>query len=164
MTEKDIQPTNIPLTLKSLIHATRMRLTAEDVVLLGHAGAISVLEELFTQLTKLINSKGNVEQKKEAEKVIDEYDNTKQEMVYSEVSTQNYATLYKLTIEHRQDTYQEATESTVAAKELAMEKITLRAFKSKRMEQCQKLEEIAKNLTDADEDVGSQFKSSRDII
>lgn len=153
----DVEPkVEGPQTLKNQIHATRKRLTDPDVIALGDEGACQVLEELFPLLTQLINSDGNEKEKEDSEIIKEDYDRTQKEVVYCEHSTRNYAPLYKLTIEHRQSTYQEATESNRESRENYLDKLTWRTLKVKRMNQCQKLWDIAKDLIDPHEDVGNK--------
>ncbi|MDD3962239.1 MAG: hypothetical protein PHT77_10295 [Bacteroidales bacterium] len=155
---------NTPQTLKSQIHAKLNRLSDPDVILLGSEGACPIYEDAFGLMCQWVECAGTPEEKENAQPVIAEFDKTRREKVYSEVSTLNYQTLYKLTIDHIQSTHQHATDASLEETVKEMKKITWDHLKVKRMSQFRQLRKILKRLTDADEDVGSQFKSSRDII
>lgn len=163
MAEPEPKPVG-PQTLKNQIHEARADLRNVEILAMGDQGLCGVYESLFALLRQWIQSKGDEEQKNAMEKVVIEYESTHRQRVYCEIGIRNRNTLYKYTIDHDPNTLEEATDANVALREKYLENVTWGTLKRKRMIQYQKLWDIFKDMTDADEDVGSQFKRSRDII
>lgn len=158
MSEKEIKPNvaQTPQTLKNQIHEARKSLTTPEILEMGDEGVCHVYETLFGLLRQWILSAGNKDEIAATNQVIEEFKATKREVVYCEVGIRNYEKLFKYTIDRNESTYQEAAVENHEEIKKSMINITWGNLKDKRMKQYQKLWDIFKDMTDADEDVGNK--------
>lgn len=145
-----------PLTLKSQIYEARRGLYDTAILEMNDKGLCGVYEALFGFLRQWIESEGNEDEKREMEQVVHEYETTKRDKVYYDVSIRHYDKLFFLTINRDQNTRREATVETFNMVRQDMIDETWGDLKIKRMNQYQKLWDIFNEMTDADEDVGNK--------